>query len=93
MRLDQPRLQKGPVIGKLIVVGQDSVNYLLIPLALKPQVPGFALGRGPVGSDLLSAGVERWVDVDKLKAFVWQGFQCAKVLRIDNLIGSHNKKD
>ena len=93
MRLNQPRFQKGPVVGKLIVVGQDSVNYLLIPLALKAQVSGFTLGRGPVGSDLLAAGVEGWVDVDKLKAFVWQGFQCAKVLRIDNLIGSHNKKD
>ena len=63
----EPWLQEGPVVNELVVVGEHLRLDGLVPFALEPNpVPLVVSTGGFLGSLLGTAGVEWWVDIDKV---------------------------
>jgi hypothetical protein len=63
----EPRLQEGPVVDELVVVRKHLGFDRLVPFSFKADsVPLVVPTSGFLGSLLGTAGVEGWVDIDKV---------------------------
>ena len=84
----EPRLQEGPVVGKLVVVRKNLGLDRLIPLSLEPDTVTCIVSAGSfLGSLLGTPGIERWVDVDKVYGFSRNRLQNGKVIsEIDGVL-------
>jgi predicted GNAT family acetyltransferase len=77
----EPWLQEGPVVNELIVVGQHLRFDRLVPFSLESDSISFVVSAGSfLGSLLGAAGVERWVDIDKVYGFSRNRLQNSKVI-------------
>ena len=84
----EPWLQEGPVINKLVVVRENLRFDRLVLLTLEPDPVSFVVSTGGfLGSLLGTAGVEGWVDVDKVYGFSRNRLQNGKVIpEIDGVL-------
>ena len=81
MCLFESWLQEGPVVNELIVVRQHLRFDRLVPLTLEANPISFVVSAGSfLGSLLGAAGVERWVDIDKVYGFSRNRLQNSKVI-------------
>jgi uncharacterized protein len=86
----EPRLQEGPVVNELVVVGENLRLYGFVPLSLEPDSVTFVVSAGSfLGSLLGAASVEGWVDIDKVYGFSRNRLQNGKVIpEIDGVLWS-----
>ena len=84
----EPWLQEGPVINELVVVREHLRLYGLVPLSLEPDSVTLVVSAGSfLGSLLGAAGVEGWVDIDKVYGFSRNRLQNGKVIpEIDGVL-------
>ena len=84
----EPWLQEGPVINELVIVGENLRLDRLVPLSLEPDSVTLVISSGSLlGSLLRSAGVEGWVDIDKVYGFSRDRLQNGKVIpEIDGVL-------
>lgn len=84
----EPWLQEGPVINKLVVVGENLRLDGLVPFSLESDSVSLVVSAGSfLGSLLGTAGVERWVDIDKVYGFSRNRLQNGKVIpEIDGVL-------
>ena len=67
MCLLEPWLQEGPIVGKLVVVRKHLRLDRLVPFTFEPDAVTLVVAAGGyLGSLLGAAGVEGWVDIDKV---------------------------
>ena len=88
MCLLEPGLQEGPVVNELVVVGENLRLNRLVPFTLEPNPVPFVVSPGGfLGSLLGAAGVEGWVDIDKVYGFSRNRLQNGKVIpEIDGVL-------
>ena len=88
MCLLEPWFQEGPVINKLVIVGENLRLNRLVPFALEPDSVTLVVSTGGfLGSLLGSSGVERWVDIDEVYGFSRNRLQNGKVIpEIDGVL-------
>jgi hypothetical protein len=62
----EPRLQEGPIVDELVVIGKHLRLDGLVPLSLEPDSVSLVVSPGGLfGSLLGTAGVEGWVNVNQ----------------------------
>ncbi len=88
MCLLEPWLQEGPVVNELVVVGEHLRFDRLVPFTFEPDPVSFVVSPGGfLGSLLRAAGVEGWVDIDKVYGFFRNRLQNGKVIpEIDGVL-------
>ena len=88
MRLLEPWLQEGPVINELVVVGENLRLNRLVPFTLESDAVTLVVSAsGFFGTLLGTAGVEGWVDIDKVYGFSRNRLQNGKVIsEIDGVL-------
>ena len=63
----EPGLQEGPIVNELVVVGENLRLDRLVPFTFEPDAVTLVVAAGGyLGSLLGAAGVEGWVDIDKV---------------------------
>ena len=63
----EPRLQEGPVVDELVVIGKHLGFDRLVPFTFEPDSVSLVVSTGGfLGSLLGAAGVKRRVDIDKV---------------------------
>ena len=84
----EPWLQEGPVVGELVIVGENLRLDRLVPFSLEPDtVPLIVSARGFLGSLLGTPSVEGGVDIDKVYGFSRNRLQNGKVIsEIDGVL-------
>ena len=63
----EPWFQEGPVIDKLVVIGENLRLDCLVPFTFEPDSVTLVVSAGGfLGSLLGSSGVKGWVDIDQV---------------------------
>ena len=88
MCLLEPGLQEGPIVNELVVVGKHLRLDRLVPFTFEPDSVSLVVSAGSfLGSLLGAAGVEGWVDIDKVYGFSRNRLQNGKVVsEIDGVL-------
>ena len=67
MRFLEPWLQEGPVVDELVVIGKNLGFDCFVPFTFEADSVSLVVSTGGfLGSLLGAAGVEGWVDIDKV---------------------------
>ena len=84
----EPWLQEGPIVNELVVIRKHLRLDRLVPLSLEPNSVTIVVSPGSfLGSLLGTAGVEGWVDIDKVYGFSRNRLQNGKVIpEIDGVL-------
>jgi predicted GNAT family acetyltransferase len=81
MCLLEPRLQEGPVVDELVVVGKHLGFDRLVPLTFEANSVSLIVSPGGfLGSLLGTASVKGWIDIDKVYGFSRNRLQNSKVV-------------